>query len=111
MPKHVPPSRKRYETRNPTVSVRVSAATKARMETLKASTGKSMADILLETLGVQEASAHEAYQRGFKAATDRYRIVFRCPGCQKGITVEGAESRAKAAKTMAEAGYGHQECL
>lgn len=110
MAKHVPPSRKRYEAKNPTVSVRVSAAIKARMEALRATTGKSMAAILLESLGAQEASAHEAYQRGFKEASDRYRVVFRCPGCQKGITVEGAESKAMAAETMVEAGYRHKGC-
>lgn len=111
MAQHVPPSRKRYEAKNPTVSVRVSAAIKARMEALRATTGKSMAAILLESLGVQEATAHEAYQRGFKAASDRFRVVFPCVGCRKGIVVDDADRKALAVKAMTAARIGHKECV
>ena len=111
MAKHVPPSRKRYEARNPTVSVRVSAAIKARMEALRATTGKSMAAILLESLVAQEASAQEAYQRGFKAASDRFRVVFPCVGCRKGIVVDGEDRKALVVKAMADARIGHKGCV
>ena len=61
--RRVPPSRARYEQRNPTVSIRVSREMYDRLKALKERSGKSFGDILREALGVQEPATKAAYTR------------------------------------------------
>ena len=58
--RHVPPSRRRYEALNPTVSARVSKNLFREIKALKDRSGKSVADVLREALGAQAPSVKEA---------------------------------------------------
>ncbi len=52
--KHKPPSRIKYEQNNPVVGIRLDKETRAALESLKAKTGKSLAVLIKEALGLRE---------------------------------------------------------
>jgi hypothetical protein len=65
--RHVPPSRKRYQSDNPAVSTRISLALNAHIEEVVASTGLSKAKIL--RMGLEKgADLGDAYKAGYVAA-------------------------------------------
>ena len=69
-PRHVSPSRARYEQSHPTVSLRVDS-----------DTGLSVADVLRVGLEKSAPSVREAYYRGFMAAlVEMYEIT--CDECE-----------------------------
>jgi len=68
--KHKPPSRERYETNNPTVSFRASRGLHEKLNEIREKTGKSYADIIKESLGVQKTQAKNAYKKGYDAGYD-----------------------------------------
>lgn len=105
-----PPSKARYDAKNPTIAARVPAAVKAELERMREATGKSWGDVLREAVGVQGASAGEAFQKGFEAGRKRYGVQYGCAVCGKAILVETAEEKAAAAALMRGAGWGHERC-
>lgn len=67
---HKPPSRIKYEEKNPTVSCRVSKETYNRLKGILKKDKKSMADILKIGLGLLEVKVEKenaVYQQGYKA--------------------------------------------
>ena len=62
--KRVPPSRLRYESRNPVVSVRISQETKRQLDLLKFESGMSAADVLRIGLDRAKPDMHVADERG-----------------------------------------------
>ena len=120
--RHVPPSRKRYEERNPTVSARVSRELKEQLQETMEKTGKSFADVLKEGLRVQEPSAKEAYDRGYKAGHKAGKIsgvaegkkfyLGNCMYCRKSLYWDIARDsdRNLLIKIINESGLHHREC-
>lgn len=110
----VPPSRARYEQRNPTVSIRVSREMYDRLQALKERSGKSLGDILREALGVQEPATRATYSRGHRkgcADTEKlYRVDFRCSVCNGRLTIDDDTSKRAAAAYMRENGWAHSSC-
>ena len=70
--KRVPPARIRYETANPTVSVRISQELKEELDELKITSGLSIADILKAGLDRLKLDVEEIYERGY---VDGYEIA------------------------------------
>ena len=108
---HKPPSRVRYETSHPTVTVRVSQDVHQRLLKIRRTTGKSLGDILREALGVQEASAGSAYQKGYQTAKTLYAVTWKCRVCGKDVTAQAEKSKKLAGEHLAELGWTHSECV
>ena len=80
-PRHVSPSRARYEQSHPTVSLRVDLDTRKELLELKEKAGSSVADVLRFGLKQSAPSVREAYYRGFVAAlAEMYEIT--CDECE-----------------------------
>ena len=112
--RRVPPSRLRYEERNPSVSIRVSREMYDRLKTLKEQTDKSLGDILREALGVQEPTTRAAYSRGYKIAyayaEKLYRVDYPCSVCDGRLTIDHDTSKRAAVEYMREHGWSHNSC-
>ena len=83
--KPVPPSRTRYETANPTVSVRISQGLREDLEELKEISGLSMADILKVGLDKLKPDADQFYDKGLKdgyeIAEEEFKVMATCSRC------------------------------
>ena len=80
-PRHVSPSRARYEQSHPTVSLRVDSDTRTELLELKEKGGLSVADVLRVGLEKSAPSVRKAYYRGFMAAlVEMYEIT--CDECE-----------------------------
>ena len=112
--KALTPSRVRYEQSHPVISVRVDRELCDRLKDLEPVSGKSVADVLREALGQQEASANDAYMIGYddgiEWADAEYRVDYRCSVCGGTMTTDTAEEKAAAAKYMREDRWHHGEC-
>ena len=76
-----PPSRRRYETSNPTVSFRVDQDLYARLKELKEKANLSVADVLKVGLEKSEPLVGEAFPNGFMSAlAEAYEAV--CEDCE-----------------------------
>ena len=109
--RHYPPSRLRYEEAHPTISVRVSRELYDELRDLKATTGKSLGDILREALGLQQFLANQAYNRGFEKAERHYRIDYRCSVCGGTVTLVSENEKQAARGYMREHGWAHASCI
>ena len=107
--KPVPPSRLRYESNNPTISIRVSQELKEELEELKITSGLSLADILnagLEKLKPDvdqfyDQGLKEGYEMGYEMAEEEFKVMATCLGCGKAhITVVGETMKAVAAQKL-----------
>jgi hypothetical protein len=116
-----PPSRVRYEQRNPTVSCRLSRDIRARLEKVKKLEGKSFADILKTGLGILEihvreketarkAGQAEGYRRGYSEAERLYKVNYPCNMCGKMLIVTSRDEKEAIKEYMKDNGWGHQEC-
>jgi len=82
-----------------------------RLLKLRQTTGKSVADILREAVGVQEPSADSAYDRGYQAAKALYAVTWKCRVCDKDITAAGEKAKKLVGGHLAELGWAHSECV
>ncbi len=107
--KRVPPSRLRYESNNPAVSVRVSREIKEEFEELKITTGFSMSDILKVGLDKMKPDAEASYERGlsdgyetgYEAGQEEFEVKATCLACGKAhIPVVGETMKAVAARRL-----------
>jgi predicted DNA-binding protein len=114
MRKHVPPSRLRYESKNPVVSIRVPQALKERLETLRIVHGKSVGTLLREALERQEPALAEAVrrgeERGFQQAVDAHAVKFPCKRCGIEILAEGEGIHAAIRQFLSDEGWHHTDC-
>ena len=88
----IPPSRRRYEVSNPTVSVRVDQDLYAQLKALKQKANLSVADILKVGLKRCEPPVGEAHHTGFMGGlAEAYQNV--CDTCEDEIMAiaQGAE--------------------
>ena len=103
--KPVPPSRTRYEARNPTVSVRISQEFKEQLDELKLTSGLSFVDILKVGLDKLEPEVNQFYERGlsdgYDAAKLEFELMVTCSGCGRAhVPVAGEVMRAAVAQKM-----------
>ncbi len=83
--KPVPPSRTRYETANPTISIRVSQELKEELEELKITSGLSLADILNAGLEKLKPDVDQFYDQGlndgYEIAEEEFKVMATCSRC------------------------------
>ena len=94
--KKIPPSRYRYEEKNPTVSARLPKEIRDRLRTNLAKQGRSLADALIaitNDLDIKGKSYDEAKREGYEQAKKHYR-----------------KTKKAAGQLMSDAGWGHTEC-
>ncbi len=109
-----PPSRVKYEAKNPTISCRVSLDIYERLQDAKQSNGKSLTDILKIGLGLMEADNTKnksEYKRGFADAMNKYVFGFPCSVCGDIIVVDTDEEKLEIVKYLRENAWGHNECI
>jgi len=111
MPRHVSPSRIRYEKKNPMISIRLTESLKDILDDFKNGTDLSYADLIKGTL---EASADQqmAYERGWDDAKREMVQIGVCSRCGKPLlwnpTLE--EHRLSLAKAVNAERYMHTGC-
>ena len=111
--KSVPPSRVRYEERNPVVSLRISREFHEELEDLRITTGMSMADILKAGLDKIQADAEEIYERGFRdgyeVAEEEFKVMATCFRCKRPhLAVTSAKMKEAVARSVM--GWGGTGC-
>ncbi len=111
--KRVPPSRVRYEERNPVVSLRISREFHEELLDLQATTGMSMADILKAGLDKIQPDAEEIYERGFRdgygVAREEFEVFAPCGACGKAhLSVTGPQMKGAVAQRLS--GWNAKNC-
>jgi hypothetical protein len=120
--KDKPPSRKKYEVENPTVSARVTQKTRARLYKNLAVLGMSLADAIKVLAGELEVKARpiaEVWQTAFAAGKEygsnetkrRYAISYKCAGCGEEILVSDDNTKQAIVRFLRDHHAGHVECL
>ncbi len=112
-PKHVPPSRVRYEEANPTVSVRVSQEIKEQLDELRLMSDLSLADILKAGLDRLKPDTEASYERGLKdgyeVAEEEFRVMAPCGACGEAhLPVTSKAMKAAAAERLI--GWSAKSC-
>jgi len=120
--KHKPPSRVRYEEKNPTISFRVSVEIYEKLCKIREKTGKSYADIIKEGMGVQEPMVKDTYTRGYRAGYDKGKRAGKregevfslgsCASCGGVIQwdLSSNEQRNTLASAISQARFVHKNC-
>jgi hypothetical protein len=88
---HVPPAKKRYDEKHPTVSFRVSREGYDRLKETLNKQGKTIGQFFREALEIEERNYKEAYWRGFREARERYAIYTICLSCYEPIAIDNEE--------------------
>ncbi len=112
--KSVPPSRVRYETANPTVSIRIPLALRDELVELKAESGLSMADFL--RIGMEKSAPviGAAYQRGLsdghENGEDEFKVSYLCAHCDRRHSVTTAETKKAVDYQLYKMGWRDPSC-
>lgn len=109
--KHQPPAKAKYDKAHPVLSIRLNAELKQKLEEIKNKSGKSVADVLKEAIGVQAESVNDAFARGFLSAQYHHSVFYKCSGCGGTIEIRTAEEKKAVAQYMQEHGWGHVDCI
>lgn len=108
-----PPSRIRYERENPTISFRMDRETYEKIKALQRKSGKSLAEVIKESLGFIERSTEEAYQRGFEdgylQAKNLYRFSIQCAECGGELVLSNSTTGIDNVKQLLK-GFTHSQC-
>ena len=109
-----PPSRIRYERENPIISFRVDRETYEKINALQRKSGKTLAQLVKEALGLLERSTEEAYHRGFEEgcsqARDRYKFTIPCTDCGEELILSNRTGGIDQVKQVLK-GFTHEQCL
>ena len=108
-----PPSRKKYEEGNPTVSARVSKETRHNLLLNLKKIGMSLADALKVLAGELELKVKpidEARRQGYEETKNLYMVPFPCSECGEMIPITGKKAKEAVMEFMIEHGWGHAEC-
>ena len=117
--KQTPPSRRRYEAKNPVVSVRVPRKLYNELIEFKKAKGVSMADVLKFGLELSKPNidsawqdgAEEGYEIGYGVAKDEYEVGYWCGRCRRfHLTINSAQEKEYAANAMYKAGWHDPNC-
>ena len=108
------PSRKRYEEKNPVVSIRVTVEQKKELEEFKKKSGFSNGDLLEAWLNHTkpefDAAYTVGYEKGYEEASTEYVVYYFCP-CGELLIIDSDEEKADVIELMAEAGSGELDCI
>ena len=76
------PSRQRYDTNNPVISLRLTADLRVALDDLRAKGSVSIGDVLRAGLGLMSPPVDEAYINGFTSALAEVylRVCYDCEG-------------------------------
>lgn len=99
-----PPSRQRYEVRNPVVSFRVTKEVKDRAQIAKEKEGMSHLDIYKKGLDIQEVKIRteeeirqkaydEGWEKGVNAAIEAFGVPYPCFKCGREMIVDREEEK------------------
>ena len=108
-----PPSRKKYEEENPTVSARVPKETRHNLLLNLKKIGMSLAEglkVLAGELELKVRPIDEARKAGYEEAKNLYMVTFPCDVCGKPIPIKNPKTKEAASKYMTEHGWAHAEC-
>ena len=113
--KRVPPSRLRYESRNPVVSVRISQETKRQLDLLKFESGMSAADVLRIGLDRAKPDIKVAYERGVEDGVETgreiYEVPYACGECGEWhLSISSDEEKVAASEFMTQQGWHDPRC-
>ena len=126
--KRISPSRQRYETNNPVISIRVPKELYQKLVEVRQTTRQSWTDLLRVALRLQapvltprkpsQKELEEEFERCFTMAYDEgeadakreYLVTYRCSVCSGPIDIEHAQEKQAAAQYMHDAGWGHAKC-
>ena len=108
-----PPSRKKYEEENPTVSARVPKETREKLLVALRKLDMSLKDalkVLTGELEVKVIPIDEARQLGYKEARNLYMVTCPCDVCGKPVAITSPKAKEVVSKYMAKYGLGHAKC-
>lgn len=116
-----PPSRKRYETSHPVISLRTDEEIRNGLREAKEKKGMSCVDVLKVGLGLTELTiraeeeirqqAYEAgWERGNEVASNLYAVTYPCSKCGKEMTVDTDEEKKAIRKFLTSSGWHHGDC-
>lgn len=113
-PKHIPPSRKRYEESHPVIAIRVDRELYDKVKDIKEANDISFADILKQGLGMQKAEAEKAYSKGRDAGQKEGRKfeLGICDICKKPLhwDLSREADRQLLERAVNKMGFIHGEC-
>lgn len=117
--KHTPPSRQRYESDNPVVSLRVPKVLYDALVKFKKSRGLSFTDVLKLGLELAEPDLEEAWTQGslwghdvgYEAAQMQYEVNYPCSRCRlRHLSITSDDEKEAASSMMLRAGWHDPDC-
>ena len=115
--KSKPPSRQRYEIKNPTVSARMSIQNRDKLRLVLRKQGTTLPKVLIAFANEQEIKLKSigevrktGYELGFRDAKLWYSVSFPCAKCGHTVFVKGTEQIAQVREIIIEARLAHAEC-
>jgi len=111
--KNKPPSRQRYEIKNPTVSARMSIGNRDKLRLVLQKQGTTLAKVLIAFANEQELKLkplEEARKNGYEEAKRLYMVTYPCDVCGKRIVITDFEAKEAVGHYMHNDGWGHAAC-
>ena len=105
--KSKPPSRKKYENENPTVSARVPVKTRDALRISLAKLGMTLPDalkVLAGELAVKVIPINEARKAGHEEAKNHYIVTYPCSVCGKLIPLTSQKAKEAVSRYMTSQG-------
>jgi hypothetical protein len=106
---HVPPAKKRYDEKHPTVSFRASREHYDRLKGVLNKQGKTIGQFFRESLEIEERNYSEAYWRGYRKAKERYAVYATCMSCGEPIAIDDQQMKEDIYLSILEICL-HREC-
>lgn len=116
--KKVPPSRVKYDVKNPTASARMPREKRDKLFAVLKKLNLSLTQLLIAfadeneiKLKPLEQAKKEGYEEGYAVAKEKYGVPFACAKCGKPVYITSPKSKALAGRFMTENGWCHAGCL
>lgn len=112
--KKVPPSRVKYDGKNPTVSARMPREERDKLFAVLKKLNLSLAKLLVafaEENEIKLKPIEQAKKEGYEGAKEKYGVPFACAKCGKPVYITRLKSKALAGRFMTENGWCHAGCL
>jgi len=108
-----PPSRQRYEIKNPTVSARLPVENRDKLRLVLREHGTTLTKVLIAFADEQELKLkplEEARITGYQETKRLYIVDFPCDVCGKPILINNPKIKEAVRQYLSDAGFGHPEC-
>jgi hypothetical protein len=106
---HVPPAKRRYDEKHPTISFRVSRKDYDLLRGTLNKQGKTIGQFFRVALGVEMRNYEEARRRGYRKGLEdgfqRYAIVTLCVACMKAIVIEDEKTQTELVEAVETGDY------